>query len=533
MTQQDRNMRKSNIPSMAIIAIIAMAAFTSCLENDIPYDRIAVGFTSMTAEGETSPAQIDSVGQIVTLTLGEEVDLANVNILSYEISDGAKLSADITGGIDLTSNYKVNVSLYQDYEWLIKANQTIERTFVVPEQIGNSVIDPVGKRVVVNMPSGSDLTAVEVTDVKLGPSSITTMTPDLNNSTTDFSNPVEVAVTYRDVTETWTIYVDETEQTVSLDRADAWTRVMWLYGSTRAGTESWFEYRQDGSDEWLRVENVSTTGAEFSACVAHLQPSTTYEVRACSNDSYTAAIVVTTDAEYELPNSNFEEWWYEEDKIWNPWNENGEQFWDTGNDGAATFAQFGVGSSNSVPDSDTWNGEAGYSAKLETKWVVIKLAGGNIFAGEYVRTDGTNGVLNFGREFTGRPTRITGHWKYTSATINRSSDDAYRHLIGQPDTAIIYAALINKTEPIEIRTNPSNRQLFDRNADYVVAYGEVQTGETISEWTDFDLELEYRRTDVTPTHIVIVSTSSKYADYFTGGEGSTLWLDDFSLGWDY
>lgn len=516
-----------------MVAALSAMAFTSCLENDIPYERVEAGFTSMTAEGETAAATINSNDRTVTLTMGETTDLANVNITSYTVTDGATLSTDITGGIDLTTNYKVTVSLYQDYEWSIKANQSIERYFIVSDQVGNSVIDPAGKRVVVNMPSGTDMTAINVGDVKLGPSSITTMTPDLNNITADFSNPVEVTVTYRNVTETWTIYMQQTEQVVSLDRADAWTRVIWLYGSTKAGIESWFEYRLDGSEEWTRVDNVASSGGEFSACLSHLQPSTTYEVRACSNDSYTAAIVVTTEAELELPGGGFDEWWHEDEKIWNPWNVNGPQYWDTGNDGAATFAQFGVGASNSVPDTDTWDGGEGYSAKLETKWVLIKLAGGNIFAGEYLRTDGTNGVLSFGREFTGRPTRITGYWKYNSTTINRSSDDAFSHLIGQPDTAIVYAALINKTEPIEIRTNPANRQLFDRNADYIIAYGQIQTGETISEWTKFDLEFEYNNTNTVPTHLVIVSTSSKYADYFTGGEGSTLWLDNFTLGWDY
>ena len=67
----------------------------------------------------------------------------------------------------------------------------------------------------------------------------------------------------------------------------------------------------------------------------------------------------------------------------------------------------------------------------------------------------------------------------------------------------------------------------------MIAYGEVQTGETIPSWTDFVLTFDYRRTDIVPTHLVIVATASKYADYFTGGDGSTLWLDDFTLDWDY
>ena len=523
----------------SIISFVAFAALcggvSSCIENDIPYARIEAGFTSMVAEGETSAATIDSNNRVVTLTLGESVSLDAVDITSYELTEGATISNDITGGIDLTDNYKVTVSLYQDYEWIIKANQSIERYFSVPGQVGTSVVDAVGKRVVVYMPEDADITAVAIGDVKLGPAGITTMSPDLNNSVADLSKPVEVAVTYNGKTEVWTVYVEVTSTLVSLDRVDAWTNVMWLYGSAQEGYENGFEYRLQGSEDWIRIDQSEIThaGGEFSTCVPHLDQNTSYEVRAYSGANYSPVTTVMTQGIIELPNMGFDTWWYENDKIWNPWDEGGTSFWDTGNDGAASFAVIGVGGSNTTPDTDTWDGGQGYSVKLASKWIVVKLAGGNIFAGSYVRTDGTNGVLSFGREFTGRPTRLRGHWKYISSTINRVGEEALADLEGRPDTAIVYTALINKPEPVEIRTDPSNRQLFDRNADYVIAYGEVQTGETIGNWTDFDIEYEYRRTDLVPNYIVIVSTSSKYADYFTGGDGSTLWLDDLSLGWDY
>jgi len=31
---------------------------------------------------------------------------------------------------------------------------------------------------------------------------------------------------------------------------------------------------------------------------------------------------------------------------------------------------------------------------------------------------------------------------------------------------------------------------------------------------------------------LIVASSSKYGDYFTGGDGSTLWIDEFELGFN-
>lgn len=513
--------------------VLSIAGLSSCLENDIPYPRIDLEFISIEAEGQTASAAIDTKDRTVTLTLGEDVDLANVKIKNYSITENAEISADITGGIDLSTPYEVVLSLYYDYEWTIKAVQSIERYFILPGQVGASVIDPVGKRVVAYIPKNMDISALQVESIKLGPSYISTMEPDLNKMTYDFSAPVEIKVSYRDEVETWRIYIEQTDVLVSLDEVNPWTNVMWVYGTAQEGLENGFEYRRQGDEAWTRVpqSDVVSNGGTFSARIIHLDANTSYEVRAFSDSNYSPIQTVMTEGYIELPNMSFDDWWLN-GKIWCPWAEGGESFWDTGNRGATT-----LGDSNTVPSSDTWDGGAGQSAKLESKFVGIggilgKLAAGNIFAGSYVRTDGTNGVLSFGREFHGRPTRLKGHWKYTCTDISHSSSEL-THLVGQPDTAIVYALLVNLQLPLEIRTNPNNRQLVDKNADYVIAYGEVTSGESIENWTDFDLELEYRRTDEVPTYLLIVSTSSKYGDYFTGGDGSILWLDDFSLGWDY
>lgn len=526
-------MKNTYIKTVALTLVLCVSGLSSCLENDIPYPRIDLEFISIEAEGQTASASINTQDRIVTLTLGEDVDLANVKIKNYSITENAEISADITGGIDLTAPYKVVLSLYYDYEWTIKAEQVIERYFTLPGQVGASAIDPVGKRVVAYIPGNMDITAVQVDAVKLGPSYISKMEPDLNGVAYDFSAPVEVKVSYRDEVETWTIYVEQTEVLVSLDEINPWTNVMWVYGTAQEGRENGFEYRRQGDEDWIRLaqSDVISSGGTFKARIIHLDANTSYEVRAFSDANYSPVQTVMTEGYVELPNMSFDEWWLD-GKIWCPWAEDGESFWDTGNKGATT-----LGDSNSVPSSDTWNGGSGQSAKLESKFVGIggilgKLAAGNIFAGSYVRTDGTNGVLSFGREFNGHPTRLKGYWKYTSTPISHSSSE-FTHLIGQPDTAIVYAALVNLQSPLEIRTNPSNRQLLDKHADYVIAYGEVTSGESIAGWTEFDLEFEYYRTNETPTYLIMVSTSSKYGDYFTGGDGSILWLDDFSLGWDY
>ena len=126
-----------------------------------------------------------------------------------------------------------------------------------------------------------------------------------------------------------------------------------------------------------------------------------------------------------------------------------------------------------------------------------KLAAGNMYVGNYLRTDGSNGVLNFGKPFTQRPTRLKGYFKYTTVPINKTNSDLTA-LMGQPDTCQIYIALGDWSDPVEIRTKPSDRKVFDKNDPHVIAYAEISSGESVPEYTPFTLELEYRDTSRIP-----------------------------------
>lgn len=504
-----------------------------CLNNDIPYPTIEAKFISMRAEGEISTAVIDEENQSISLNLSETVDLEKVKILSYEITEGASLSEEITNGLNLTKAFGVTLSLYQNYYWTITANQEIKRYFTVEGQVGESVIDVSGKRAVVYISKNIPLSAVKITSLKLGPSEISKMFPDISNQIVDFSKgPVKVEVSYLQKTENWTIYAVTSDIAVDITSVDAWTNVIWAYGSAEAGKNNGFEYKELSADVWTEVPAawITDNGGTFSACIRHLKANTGYEVRAYSDDLRSTVSQVVTGGYYEIPNASFDEW-RKDGKVWCPWQEGGVAFWGTGNKGATT-----LGDSNTYPSTDTWNGAEGYSARLDTKFVGIagvgKLAAGNMFSGDYKKTDGTNGILDFGRPCKERPTRLKGYWKYTCVPISHSSSE-YSHLKGQPDTANVYIALTDWSAPFEIRTNPKNRQLLDKNADYIIAYGSIQSGENIPEWTPFTVELEYRDTHRVPSYILIVSSASKYGDFFTGGSGSTLMIDNYSLEWDY
>jgi len=511
------------LPALCIIALLS-----GCIKNNIPYPRIQANFISLEARGQSGITQIDTVNRVATINFPEDTYIYSVQITGYSLTPGSHIVDNpFAGTVDLSSPLYVYLELYQSYLWRIESAQNIERYFEVEGQMGETVIDVPGHRVVVFVRTGTDLKEIKVIRAKLAASSAQ-MTPDLlEGDTFDGSKPFSIVTENYGHKEEWTVYVQTVDEAVTTVSADAWTCVAWVYGQGEAGLDNGFEYRITGSEIWTKVpENqVTHNGGSFTGCIMHLSPETSYEVRAYSDDNYGSTLNFTTGKELQLPNSDFEDWWLDK-RVWCPWAEDGDAYWGTGNQGAAT-----VGQSNTVPTDDTPTG-TGLAAKLETKWIVVKLAAGNIFTGRYVRTDGTNGVLSLGRPFTERPVRVQGMYKYTGAIIDRASSD-FKNLIGQPDTCSVWAALIDSDEAYEIRTNPNNRRLFDPNAPEVIAYGQLNNAETITSYVPFDFELKYKSTSRTPKYLIICASASKYGDYFTGGAGATMFIDDIKLVYDY
>lgn len=504
-----------------------------CIKNDIPYPRIRPQFLSFEVLDELQPAAIDTINSTITLYLDETADPTDVVVKEFFLTPSGAVwndSVAFLNGIDLSSPVTTTVALYQTYSWEVTAVQNIERYFTVENQVGTSTIDAVARRVIAYVTDRTPLDAVKVTSIKLaGPEAV--MEPSLEGTTVDFNGPVTVDVTEHGRTVRWTIYITATESTVTTDRVDAWSQVAWVYGTAEAGKDNGVEYRKAGSEEWIRVPEAHVThnGGSFTACISPLDPLSDYQARTYSGSDYGEVVDFTTYGTAQLPNSSLDEWWLD-GKVWNPWAEGSTSFWDTGNKGAST-----LGPSNTQPSDDTPTG-TGRSACLETRFVGIgmlgKLAAGNLFAGSYVRTDGTNGILSFGRDFTFRPTRLNCWVKYHSAPIS-STTEGFGDLKDRPDTAVVWIALIDSPEPFEIRTNPKNRQLFDPDGPEVVGYGMMQLGRDYLEWEKISVPVNYKSTSRVPKYVLVVASASKYGDYFTGGNGSILYIDDFSLDYFY
>ena len=520
-----------------LLCIPLLLALSACIKNDIPYPYLPQLINSIAVRDQVQPADIDDQLYTATLYLDEETDPAHVTFTEFSYTEGARSSLDLlSGDYDLSSPLSLTLSLYQDYDWRIIAVQDIERYFTIEGQVGQTEIDIPGHRVVIKVPMTANLHDLKLLSVKLGAKNVSSMTPDLKPGSIDLSRPLDVRVVTFGRSETWTVYAEKTELLVNTVAVDAWSQVIWAYGEAPAEAHNTFQYRPADSQDWITLPDdmITRQGGNFSARIPHLIPLQSYVVRAVSDQNIGNEITVTMQPTADIPDGDFEQWWLENNKKWNPWDENGERFWDTGNMGASLIGS-SPDASNVQPTDHTATGR-GRAAKLLTKSVMSKLAAGSVYTGRFVRIDGTNGVLAFGRPWNLRPTKLKGFFQYQTAEINTvspSASEQLKQLKGRPDSCHIYIALTDWTAPYEIRTNPSSRQLFDPSSPSVIAYGELIFGGTMDAYKEFEIELKYRSTSRVPSYIQITCASSKYGDFFVGGTGAVLYVDQFSLDFDY
>lgn len=534
-------------------------AIASCaIENDIPYPIVDGSILDITVEGQcaaegssSSQATIDKNSYSVKLYVDDTVDLRNLRITKLTVSNDATLLIDSTvcnnyakfptvgfgslddipissdTRVDFSNTVKMTLRTYQDYDWKITVEQIVKRSVVMENQIGNAIIDAINRNVIVYVSKDQRLDQIKVTTFDLGGEHGTVYPDPTAETYYDFSQPRTFYVSqgWEETSLIWTVYVYQTEESAS-GEVSVFTRATnaTLSGSVQSGKEPVIEYKKTTDSDWTTQpsSSIEISGTDYTTLLQQLTPGTEYECRVSVDGTIVGSQNFSTAPATLLTDGSFDNW-NQDGKLWNPWPTGGTSFWDTGNKGAVTISD-----SNSIPTDETCNG-SGLAASLESKYLVLKFAAGNIFTGSYVKTVGTNGVLSFGRPFTSFPSKLRINYKYTSATIDKVGEDALSYLKGRPDSCHIYIALTDWDEPREIRTRPSERQLFDKTDSKIIAYAELVQGSSTSTYQQKDLVLDYRYTNRTPKYIVVVATASKYGDYFTGGVGSKLWLDNFEL----
>ncbi|MDE6046371.1 MAG: DUF4493 domain-containing protein, partial [Alistipes sp.] len=179
-------------------------------------------------------------------------------------------------------------------------------------------------------------------------------------------------------------------------------------------------YRKAGEADWTLLP--ASAGADDLRTVeaTGIEADTEYECRLFFGDEpVNGPLQTTIGSGPQVYNAGFEVWTGSSPLL--PYtSENSDQWWDTGNHGSSTMSKnVTTNARDARPDSSGTT-----SACLNSQFVGLgsigKFAAGNIFVGKYIDTDGTDGVIGFGKPFgfTYRPRQLKFWYKGTVGTVD-------------------------------------------------------------------------------------------------------------------
>ena len=525
-------------------AVIGMTVLASCLEeNDMAYPHVYAEVLSFGVEGQES-VKIDAESRTVSVEISETADLSRLEVTDFTFTSAAKCD-DLHAGdiLDLTSPMKIVLETYQEYEWTITATQPVDRYVRCAGQVGEAEISLFDRRVFLKVSDNEDIHAIEFTDMKLEREGcvITSYEKEKGQMEPFESFPIvmdclnwaAVEVKYGNETYTWQIQVETVNVDLMFTSINAWAGhadVSAVFDGT--GTP-YMRYREVGAGSWNDAADVRTEGTDIFATLTGLLPETEYEIMVANGD-VTAEETFFTEQALQVENSDFDDW-YQEGEAWMPSIDATPEhyIWDSANPGSAKFGFVPTTRTDDVAVA----GSGKYAAKLETQYAFIKLAAGNIYTGKFVGLVGVKGAeIDWGVPFTSRPTSLKVWYKYQPKIIDQAQAP-YESQKGKVDVCQIQVFLTDWDKPKRINnTLPDGLVDFSYDNKDIIAYGkfepEVSLENSMTEYDDFVIDLEYRDLTRKPKYIVITACASRYGDYFTGGVGSTLYVDEFELVYD-
>lgn len=336
----------------------------------------------------------------------------------------------------------------------------------------------------------------------------------------------------------YTFTIGKLEKDCSLS-ANAWSNFAYFTAADISGTTAdmalKFQYRKKGEEAWTDVTAKSDGKNYITDKITGLTPATTYEYQLVGTTNETTSIIgrvatFTMETNIVLQNGGFEDW-HQNGKIWYAASKDvfnaGHYLWDSSNPGGGAFGFNPTTGDASVKRTGS------YSAKLESQYAVVKFAAASLYYGRFGKLIGTTGaIIDFGQPFKSRPTALHGFYQYAPKEIDYVEKNLPANTVkkGDMDICSIYIALSKKKYTVD-NTNPSTFINFESDEN-IIAYGELPAADCVNtngEWKEFTINLKYKNITDKPLYLIIVCSSSKYGDYFTGGKGSCLHLDDFEL----
>lgn len=470
------------------------------------------------------------------------------------IESGKEETANITCTL---ANVKVTVNYDESFQKFASATTTVaselEGVAALNFMMGNELKPgyfPVGNLnvtvKVTNNDGQSYSQTTEITDVKARKHYI------LNFKVADAGgiNKPTVTIDGEEITYTFQFNVS-TEATTQLEAAsaNAWSNFAYVEGSVLSAeselepTAMRFEYKTADADEWTTV-TAANEGGNYKATLTALTPATTYVYRMVyekGEENYVSdEVSFTTEAATPLPNGNLDDW-YMSGKTWYPVTENdynvSGSFWDSSNPATTTGVGALVNKNPTQGNSTTVHTSGGQSAELKSQYAsafgIGKFAAASLYTGKFNSLVGTNGAkIDFGQSFVSRPTALHGWFHYTSGKIDYRGGNTPEGLgeMGTDDLCSIYVALSKKQKQVD-NTKTETFLDLENDAD-IIAYGQLADAEAVTTngWKEFTLNFKYKTLDPQDSYyLIIVFSSSKYGDYFTGSTNSVMYVDDLEL----
>ena len=228
----------------------------------------------------------------------------------------------------------------------------------------------------------------------------------------------------------------------------------------------------------------------------------------------------------QLYNMDFDHWSRKKAQ-WCPYEKGAsaaDQVWDTANKGLSL-----LGKNGALPEDKivAVKGEGKRAAKVCSMNVIWAFAAGALYTGDFVRiVDFSGAELAMGVPFTARPKALEGYYYYIPGIINHAKAP-YEHLKGKRDGGQIEVLLADWDSPQTVCTNTG--QFIDVEHDpHIIGLGNLYLDRDTQGYVHFTLPIEYR-SDRTPKYVVITTASSRFGSYFTGADGSVLYLDEFKF----
>ena len=528
-----------------MLFMTAVVFCVSCIENPLDYPLNKAEITAFEVKGQKS-VSIDAANRTVNVVLEETADMTNLSVQKFSYSDSAVPSYELPEVLNLSEPVKISFQTYPDqvYEWTIQATQPIDRYVVCDNMIGEAELDLEKKEILAYFPEEQPLTKIKFTKMKLeqlgsqidstfgyiynGAFNVVTRDKMVFPITLDCVISRKFTVVHKFAVTEWTFTAVHKIVELEVTSVNAWAHRATINAAFKGTGEPVIQYKESGADEWVSL-NTTVKGTVVTAEADQLSDNASYIARVVNGEEVSEEYEFRTESEVQLPNMSFDEW-HQGDPggyTWYPMAEGVEQIWGCANSGVNMMSAV----NSTRPENDFVAKRGGSAVRLESVKVFGMFAAGNIFTGKFLKATISGGVgaeLDWGTPFSSRPYSLKGYYSYSPKIVDNASDD-YQHLVGKPDIAQIMVFLTDWEEPFRVKT--ASQTFVDlENDPHIIALGSIETDvDTGGQYKEFECVLEYRDTERKPTYIVAVACSSRYGDYFTGGQGSVMYVDEWEL----